>query len=497
MEEMQKDEGLSLLDIVRVLLHKIKLLILVVIIGAASGAFIGWWRYANVKNYGTSIEFYVNPEKPKEVGSSSNNAANAVGSQYGVYGAYGRHVMDAIVKLLESESFAEQLMLNGQKLPCVDVNKAETPDDYYPNLNEQKYLNASNAIAGMDELWKKIGEEYDAPRASALNALEDEWERAGQVGSFTISACEKLLSSDRNGEYNDLKEAYDSPKFPLFLLAEIALMNLDSLFIYEPQVSAKNKEKAKELRKLVEELRTKLVTLKHSEIFDSNKHISPEAWKGIASCRGSFTQAVEEKEGLKHFVIRYTITSDDGVWRNGDYYYDNVYTSHYNHILYQEDIEEIYKRKLQREKQESDEYYAHFTKYFKNGVIPAKYKGFEEYLIDPTIDERIIKELGTFVLMYNSPEHQRSHTDFAHSKHASFYLEDLQRAERLVKKEKEENQRKREEKDSAIEGARKRYQQKSFFWKMLNRKLNPERLDFESMETEEIKELYTGGKKTK
>jgi hypothetical protein len=32
---------------------------------------------------------------------------------------------------------------------------------------------------------------------------------------------------------------------------------------------------------------------------------------------------------------------------------------------------------------------------------------------------------------------------------------------------------------------------------MLNRKLNPERLDFESMETEEIKELYTGGKKTK
>ena len=30
------------------------------------------------------------------------------------------------------------------------------------------------------------------------------------------------------------------------------------------------------------------------------------------------------------------------------------------------------------EKQESEEYYAHFTKYFKNGVIPAKYKGFED-----------------------------------------------------------------------------------------------------------------------
>lgn len=335
--------------------------------------------------------------------------------------------------------------------------------------------------------------------------LEEAIKNAKEISTALETLSEEEIEMYLSGEHslhyigpdNDLRGDYASPKYPLYLFAEIALMNLDSLFIYEPGVSDKNKKKARELREQIEKLRAKLVTLNLSESFDSNKHISPEAWKGMASCRGSFTQAVEEKEGLKHFVIRYTITSDDGVWRNGDYYYDNVYTSHYNHILYQEDIEEIYKRKLQREKQESDEYYAHFTKYFKNGVIPSEYKGFEEYLIDPTIDERIIKELGTFVLMYNSPEHQRSHTDFAHSKYASFYLEDLQRAERLVKKDKEETQRKREEKDAAIEDARKRYQQKSFFWKFLNRKLNPERLDFESMETEEIKELYTGGKKTK
>ena len=212
MEEMQKDEGISLLEIVRILFHKIKLLILVVIIGAASGAFIGWGRYANVKNYGTSIEFYVNPEKPKEIGASSNNAANAVGSQYGVYGAYGRHVMDAIVKLLESESFAEQLMLNGEKLPCVDVNIAENPDDYYPNLDSQKHIKASNAIAEMDKLWKDIGEKYDTPRATALKNLEEEWKRTGQVGSFTITACEKLLNADRDNEYFNLKEAYNAFK---------------------------------------------------------------------------------------------------------------------------------------------------------------------------------------------------------------------------------------------------------------------------------------------
>ena len=97
------------------------------------------------------------------------------------------------------------------------------------------------------------------------------------------------------GPDNDLRGDYDSPKFPLYLFAEIALMNLDSLFIYEPGVSDKNKKKAQELREQVEELRAKLVTLNHSESFDSNKHISPEAWKGMASCRGSFRSAEEEK----------------------------------------------------------------------------------------------------------------------------------------------------------------------------------------------------------
>ena len=81
MEEMQQEEGLNILEIIRILLQKIKLLILVVIIGAVCGACFGYWRYADVKNYGTSIEFYINPEKPKDIGNSTNNAANAVGSQ--------------------------------------------------------------------------------------------------------------------------------------------------------------------------------------------------------------------------------------------------------------------------------------------------------------------------------------------------------------------------------------------------------------------------------
>jgi capsular polysaccharide biosynthesis protein len=201
MEEMQKEEGLSLLEILRILFHQLKLLILVVIIGAASGAFVGFGRYANVKNYGTSIEFYVNPEKPKEVGASSNSAANAVGSQYGVYGAYGRHVMDAIVKLLESESFAEQLMLNGAPLPCVTEAQADHEINYYPNVNAQvEYENAQAALAKAEAAWA-TAKTFDEPRAIALENLENNWTSAGQLGSFSLVAYNKLLNAGEAPQY--------------------------------------------------------------------------------------------------------------------------------------------------------------------------------------------------------------------------------------------------------------------------------------------------------
>ena len=225
MEEMQQEEGLNILEIIRILLQKIKLLILVVIIGAVCGACFGYWRYADVKNYGTSIEFYINPEKPKDIGNSTNNAANAVGSQYGVYGAYGRHVMDAMVKLLSSQSFAEQLMLDGEALPCTDESKAETPNDYYTTLNKDKYAKAEKALNEMQKLWEEIANTHDTDRVNTLTDLEAAWKATGQVGSFTIATCEKYLNTYKDeykepfaeqnkykdeDDYNEAKTLYDN-----------------------------------------------------------------------------------------------------------------------------------------------------------------------------------------------------------------------------------------------------------------------------------------------
>ena len=111
MEEItQKQNEISIMEIFRLLLSKLKYIILVVILGAALGAGFGFLRTHNVEYYGTEIKFYINPQKDKDTSVNSE-------SQYGVYGAYGKNVLNNMVELLESQSFAELLLLNEKGLP--------------------------------------------------------------------------------------------------------------------------------------------------------------------------------------------------------------------------------------------------------------------------------------------------------------------------------------------------------------------------------------------
>ncbi|MBR1974690.1 MAG: hypothetical protein IKA20_02460 [Clostridia bacterium] len=127
-QNVQEKEGISLLDILRLLWSKVLILLLTVIVGGLAGAGVAIVRTINVDYWGTRVEFYVNPDKPKQT--------TGEGSQYGVYGAYGRHVMDNMVKLLDSESFTEKLMLNGADLPVAE---------YWINPN-----NPSEVALGLD-----------------------------------------------------------------------------------------------------------------------------------------------------------------------------------------------------------------------------------------------------------------------------------------------------------------------------------------------------------
>ena len=183
-EKIQVEEGISLLDIIRVLFSKIKILILVVLIGGIAGAGLAIWSTHDVKYYGTTVEFYVNPEKPKETGSSSTITQNAVGSQYGVYGAYGRHVMDAIVKLLSSESFAEKMMVGDNGLPSPN----------YPNATKSEYDEAVETANEASNAWDKSSA-LDKPWREKLDVLEEAWSDAGLPGSYNYSSYLKYINS--------------------------------------------------------------------------------------------------------------------------------------------------------------------------------------------------------------------------------------------------------------------------------------------------------------
>ena len=166
-EKIQKEEGLSLLDIIHLLLSKLAILILVAILGGAFGGAFAIWRTIDVNYYGTEVQFYVNPERPKQTASSE-------GSQYGVYGAYGRHVMDNMVKLLSSESFTEQLILNGKIVPAPSTEEKPWKITVKDATSEEEVLQKNNEFN--KTLNENIGEadrlllEANTARQNAMDA---------------------------------------------------------------------------------------------------------------------------------------------------------------------------------------------------------------------------------------------------------------------------------------------------------------------------------------
>lgn len=124
-QEVQLDEGISLVDIFRLLLSHIKMLILAVLIGCVLGSSFAVFKTYGVYHYGTSVTFYVNPKKADVVGDSTN-----------INGTYSAPIMDSMIKLLNDEIFAEALMLNNEKVPEKDVWTTAEEEATY-KLNEK------------------------------------------------------------------------------------------------------------------------------------------------------------------------------------------------------------------------------------------------------------------------------------------------------------------------------------------------------------------------
>lgn len=187
-EEFQTEDEISLIDIIRTLFERIKLLIIVVLIGGVLGGSIAIASTIDINYWGSTVEFYVNPE-------SSETESGENSSQYGVYGAYGRHVMDNMVKLLSSESFAEKLILNGEELPeknvWISLTETVLINGEEKSLNEvlnQAIDAAAPFVARVEECKTNYNNALSAKAESVSEynkaevALDNEWRLLFQQG---------------------------------------------------------------------------------------------------------------------------------------------------------------------------------------------------------------------------------------------------------------------------------------------------------------------------
>jgi capsular polysaccharide biosynthesis protein len=231
-ENAQTQDEISLVYIFKLLLRKIKLLVIVLLIGAFVGAGLGVLRTFNKKEYGTTIEFYVNPRLDK-------SSSTEVESQYGVYGAYGRHVMDNMVKLLSSELFAEQMLLDketglpktgenadvdaktaialkAQKEANVKITDAETA---LKNLNEAN-IDYRKATTELNTLWQgymNLNDKLNSTPTKGLYADVDVKIQAQEDAKKAVTDAEDFLKTAEDVAADARKDAEEKKKDALEL----------------------------------------------------------------------------------------------------------------------------------------------------------------------------------------------------------------------------------------------------------------------------------------
>ena len=222
-EQIEKEE-FSLLDLLKVLLSKIKILILVLLCGGLLGGAVGFASSYNVYYWGTTMEFYINPVRPDH----DDETELGGGSTYGVYGAYGKNVMDNIVRLLNSESFTELMILKGDLIPqkgWASEDEADLLLDEKIDLAQQK-IDESLALKAVYEAepTEQNKEAYDLSVVVANEQIKETLNTWRQTKNYreTLNLYMASISFSYMQSEKDLDKAIDLARS--FLYVEISVL---------------------------------------------------------------------------------------------------------------------------------------------------------------------------------------------------------------------------------------------------------------------------------
>ncbi len=170
----------------------------------------GEWRQLEINAYGAQAAFSVAPEREPNEAEEVN-------------GRYSNAAMDNIVKLLSSESFAEQMLLNGEVLPEKGVwVDTSNPDEVSLNLNalideatakrtawKEKKAELENLIESREDNAKLLVEKREE--------LENAWAELYSMGSVQSSTFSEYayrasnIGSAVEGDFTyATKQAYEA-----------------------------------------------------------------------------------------------------------------------------------------------------------------------------------------------------------------------------------------------------------------------------------------------
>ncbi len=144
--------------------------------------------------YGSKVRFYVNPENP--TGDTSN-------SQYGVYGAYGTHVLNGMMSLLQSDAFAEKVLLQGEWTAADDtevlLNQIRVSVAYsYENKTDNpqlanSFIDVSILVEG-EENYNFACELYDSICVAVPEFVEA---NMAIPSGYTGTNCQRISRNDK------------------------------------------------------------------------------------------------------------------------------------------------------------------------------------------------------------------------------------------------------------------------------------------------------------
>ncbi len=203
MEEKVEKEGISIKEIFKTLLKKIKLLVLVLLGGVVVGAGFGYLTNFSEKYYGTSMEFYVNPVPTEDEIESD--------SYFAVNGTYTRNVMDGLVKLLSSESFAERLLMDEEGFP--KFRNDENREAIDAKINVARPLTVAEVDA---EEVLELAEEEQTEAQKDYNDKNAKWSAIqSEIRFLKDIGDEENAIPALTAKMNEAKEARDAAKVAL------------------------------------------------------------------------------------------------------------------------------------------------------------------------------------------------------------------------------------------------------------------------------------------